>query len=128
MPRRPPAESSARISAAGAETGMRRYNARYAVIISRPLRGHEPPAELSARISAVNAETGMRRYNARYAVIIPHRERSGKQFLYFLYPMITAVIGFQCHVPGHQAAVFSKGKKLVPNLANLIGNHASIGA
>ena len=114
----PPAESSARLSAAGAETGMCRYHARYAVIISRPLRAHEPPAELSARISAVNAEIGMRRYNARYVVIIPHRESSGKQFLYFLYPIISAPrsLVFSATSPVIRPPSFPKAKNSSPIL------------
>ena len=69
----PPAEFSAWISAASAETRMRRYNARFAVILPYPLRGHGPPAELSAWIFAVNAKTSMRRQNNRRTVIFPHK-------------------------------------------------------
>ena len=56
----PPADFSARLSAACAETGMRKYNNRFAVIIPWPSHGHVPPADFSARLSAACAETGMR--------------------------------------------------------------------
>ena len=58
------------ISAAGAETRMRRYNVIFDDIISSPLRGYEPPAEFSAWISAASAETRMRRYNVVFDDII----------------------------------------------------------
>ena len=59
----PPAELSAWISAASAETRMRWYNARCAPIM--------PPADFSIRLSAGNAESGMRWYNILAVNIIP---------------------------------------------------------
>ena len=72
----PPAEFSARLSAVNAETGMRRYNARSAVIIPYPSDMLYSPRDAHSPqwyFGSLRAPAARRRYNARSAVIIPCR-------------------------------------------------------
>ena len=73
--RRPPAEFSARISAVHAETGMRRYNDRSAVIIPYPSDMLFSPRDAHSPqwcFGSLRAPAARRRYNACSAVIIPY--------------------------------------------------------